>query len=551
MTPFEVKGMALSDPFSPYLILSALIALITATFVWWRRSAPGAMPLFLMLITTVIWASSDVLVRETKDIQWKIFWFDVLLVGSSFGTPAFWAFGLQFTERSHWLTKQNIFLMSAIPAICLILGWTTDLHGLFYETRDLTSPLPNGNWNFVPGIFYWVFIAYSYLTVLFTIAIIARAFVNSPPAYRGQAATILVGTLIPFIGNIIYNLIVGVGRNQVDPTPLLFTVMGVIYAYGLFWYRLFDVVPIARHTLVEHMQDGVIVVDAQNRIVDVNPSALRWLNWKQASPVGRDVQDLLKGWFDQFSEYPANLYIETEIHTTDMPDHYFDLRVEPLTDKNDKLTGRLIVLRDITRQKSSERALREAHDRLKLHLHEIETLQEELREQAIRDPLTGLFNRRYMEETLDREIPRAIREGSAIGICMADIDDFKSFNDQHGHKAGDLILQTLAEIFTASSRAGDVVCRYGGEEFLILLPGADLDVTSRRAEEWRRSFEQTKMEFEGETLSTTLSIGVAVFPHQGNTSDEVLKLADDALYLSKHNGKNRVSVARPPGIGSN
>jgi diguanylate cyclase (GGDEF)-like protein len=202
------------------------------------------------------------------------------------------------------------------------------------------------------------------------------------------------------------------------------------------------------------------------------------------------------------------------------------------------------MFRDITRQKMSEKALLEAHDRLHLHLKEIELLQSELREQAIRDPLTGLFNRRYMEETLDREIARATRENYSIGICMADIDQFKAFNDQHGHKAGDLVLKQLAEVFTTYSRAEDVVCRYGGEEFLILMPGADMDTTVRRAEDWRKAFEQSKIEFEGKQLSTTLSLGVSIFPQQGQTSDDLLKLADKALYLSKNNGRNQVSIAK-------
>jgi diguanylate cyclase (GGDEF)-like protein len=170
-------------------------------------------------------------------------------------------------------------------------------------------------------------------------------------------------------------------------------------------------------------------------------------------------------------------------------------------------------------------------------------LRDELREQAIRDPLTGLFNRRYLEETLEREMARAVRDEGVLSVCMADIDNFKSFNDQHGHKAGDLVLKSLSEILLAYSRAGDVVCRYGGEEFLILMPGADLETTARRAEDWRRAFEQMKIEFEGEILSTTLSLGVAVFPQQGRTSDDLLRLADEALYLSKRGGKNQVNVA--------
>ena len=127
---------------------------------------------------------------------------------------------------------------------------------------------------------------------------------------------------------------------------------------------------------------------------------------------------------------------------------------------------------------------------------------------------------------------------------MADIDQFKSFNDEHGHKAGDLVLNKLAEILTAYSRAEDVVCRYGGEEFLILMPGADMDATARRAEDWRRAFEQSKIEFDGKQLSTTLSLGVAMFPQQGRTSDDLVKLADEAMYLSKRNGRNQVSIAQ-------
>lgn len=537
--------MALSNPFSIFLFISALVALTIAVFTWRRRSAPGAKPLFILLITMFIWAGANGLVLEAKDPAWQVFWFNILTFGAIMGAPAFWAFGVEFTNRSRWLTQRNILLVSIIPVMSVILGWTTDHHGLFYAARDFTNKLPNGDWNFSPGPFYWVHIIYSYCISAFIFILIIRSFLQSSSVYRGQSAAILAGMLVPLLGNMIYNFVIGTGNGvTIDPTPLLFTVMGVFFAFGLFWFDLFDINPVARYTLVENMQDGVIVVDAQNRIVDVNKSALRWLNRHQPSPVGKHIRELLDSWFEQFAELPVDLYIQTEVRTTNSPETYFDLRVEPIHNKHNSLTGRLIVFRDITRQKMAEKALLETHDRLRLHLKEIELLQESMREQAIRDPLTGLFNRRYMEETLERELSRAVREDISIGVCMADIDLFKTLNDQYGHKAGDLVLKHLANIFTAYSRAEDIVCRYGGEEFLILLPGADLDVTSRRAEDWRRAFEQSKIEFDGKTLSSTLSLGVAVFPQQGHTSDELVKLADEAMYLSKRSGRNQVSVAQ-------
>ena len=535
--------MTFSNPYTLYLFISAIIALITASFAWRRRFAPGASPLFLMLITMSIWAGANGMVLETQDPRWQIFWFDVLTFGAIMGTPAFWAFGVEFTQHGHWLKPRNILLISIIPVLSVILGWTTEYHGLFYAERDLSTRLPNGSWNFAVGPFYWVYITYSYSVALFTLWLIVRFYIRSSRMLRGQTATILIGTLVPLVGNILYNLVVGTGSGEIDPTPLLFTGMGVIYAYGLFRYRLFDVVPIARHTLIEHMQDGVIVVDDRNRIVDVNPSALRSLNWTEPSPIGENIHTLLRGWFDKISSFPTDLYIQTEVQSANENRQYFDLRLEPLLGNKGSHMGRLIVFRDITRQKLAEQGLQDANDRLKLQLKEIEDLHVELREQAIRDPLTGVFNRRYMMETLEREISHAARSNSPIGVCMADIDNFKSLNDRYGHEAGDHALQKVAETLVSLSRAEDVVCRYGGEEFLILLPGADLAASTRRAEEWRKAIENNRIEFKGNILTCTLSLGVAVFPQQGQTANELLKMADEALYQSKHNGRNRVSVS--------
>ncbi len=534
-----IRGV-FNDPYSPYLLVSALAALVTALMTWQRRSSPGAAPLSIMLFTAFVWAGAYLMVLETPEPDLKILWFNVMHVGSLMGPPAFWAFGVQYTNRRNWLTPGKLLAVNFIPLLSILLCWTTDLHGLFYEARDLSG----AQWNILLGPFYWVNIVYAYSLVLFALYLVAGTFARSSDMYKEQSALVLVGALIPFLGNIVYTFAVGFGKLESNPTPVLYSVTGIIYAYALFRRRLFDLVPIARDTLVEHMQDGVILIDSQNRIVDVNPSARRWLGWNDSSPIGDSIQGVLPSWYEKFSSIPPQIKIETEERLAEHPETYFDLRVEPLLDEKDALTGRLILFRDITRQKMVEQAFRDTLDRMKLHVKEIETLQDELREQAIRDPLTGLFNRRYLEETLERELARATRDGSSLSICMADIDDFKSFNDMYGHKAGDMILKSLAGVFTTYSRAGDVVCRYGGEEFLILMPGADLDITTRRAEDWRRVCEQAKIDYEDKSLSITLSFGVAVFPLQGRTSDEVLKLADDALYLSKNRGKNQVNVAR-------
>ncbi len=171
-------------------------------------------------------------------------------------------------------------------------------------------------------------------------------------------------------------------------------------------------------------------------------------------------------------------------------------------------------------------------------------LRERLYYQAIRDPLTGLFNRNYMEETFEREIQRAIRKELNMGVIMFDIDHFKRFNDNFGHLAGDMMLKEIASFVTANVRKEDIVSRYGGEEFLIIMPDASLSVAKERAEFLRRKVKDLKILYQDRLLDpVTLSFGVSSFPLHGKDVEILIKKADEALYRAKGEGRDRVVVA--------
>jgi two-component system, cell cycle response regulator len=168
---------------------------------------------------------------------------------------------------------------------------------------------------------------------------------------------------------------------------------------------------------------------------------------------------------------------------------------------------------------------------------------EALREQAIRDSLTGLFNRRYLEEALARELRRAEHGHQPLSVLMFDLDHFKRFNDLHGHPAGDVALKRLGALFEAYTRREDVACRYGGEEFVLIMPGLPLHVAARRAEELRQAVGRSAVEIEGKCLgSLTVSVGVACFPEHGTTGPLLLDAADQALYRAKREGRDRVAM---------
>lgn len=171
-------------------------------------------------------------------------------------------------------------------------------------------------------------------------------------------------------------------------------------------------------------------------------------------------------------------------------------------------------------------------------------LRERLRQQSFRDPLTGLFNRRYLDETLQREIKRANRYHHPIGIIMLDIDHFKKLNDTYGHDGGDTVLRNIGTLLHSQVRGEDIACRYGGEEFTLILPSATLHQTTQRAELFREQIAQLDIMHNGTLLrKITASLGVACFPDHGTTDDTVMKAADTALYEAKHAGRNRVVVA--------
>jgi diguanylate cyclase (GGDEF)-like protein len=170
-------------------------------------------------------------------------------------------------------------------------------------------------------------------------------------------------------------------------------------------------------------------------------------------------------------------------------------------------------------------------------------LRETLRIESIRDPLTGLYNRRYMEEALHQIASRAERHNIPVAILMLDIDHFKTFNDTYGHEAGDVVLRELGRLLRNNFRGEDIACRYGGEEFLLILPDVTLEIAPKRAEELLLKIRALQIAYESESFHITVSTGVAALPEHGYNVQDIVNAADVAMYQAKQRGRNQVVVA--------
>ena len=197
---------------------------------------------------------------------------------------------------------------------------------------------------------------------------------------------------------------------------------------------------------------------------------------------------------------------------------------------------RVVALRAIRQQ------LIQSETALQQQLHEVQSLQSLLTQQVNCDPLTGLYNRRYLTETMGRELARCMREGQPLCVLMIDIDHFKRVNDTYGHQAGDEVLKQLGLILVHDVRGSDLACRYGGEEFLVLFPNMALAAAQARAEQYSQKVEAARFSVGASEIRMQLSIGVAGFPEHASTPEGLIQAADLALYEAKRQGRNRVVV---------
>lgn len=311
--------------------------------------------------------------------------------------------------------------------------------------------------------------------------------------------------------------------------------------------------------VIDSLKDHVAVIDSQGQIITVNAAwrhfaasngamestqtglGLNYLDICARSSTASDddiALQTLTGVKSVLAGTQPELTLTYPCHSPD-EERWFELRALPL---HGTQQGVLLIHQNISERKRLELVQAEATQELQARFKEITELQSQLQQQAIRDGLTNLYNRRYLDETLPRELARAQREGYPLSVVMLDLDFFKRVNDTYGHVAGDSVIKNLARILSTNSRESDIVCRYGGEEFLVVLPRMSLELALERVEKWRIEVGNTPVHYGDFVIKITISAGIAAFPDHGADTDLLVSQADQALYRSKQLGRNCVTA---------
>jgi len=372
---------------TPYVMISAFaaaVALVVAAVAWRRRSAPGGRPLVGLMVAVFIWSAGAAVEYATIGIPGKVFWGKVQYLGVVTCPVFFLLLALEYSHLDQWLTRRTITALFVVPAMTLLLAFTNEWHGLLWPTVTPVGAPEDNLALYGHGIAFWIgSVGYSYLLMLIGTILLVRAAMRFPVVYRLQAGMLTLATLLPWVVNIIY--VFGFSPTPgLELTPLVLVFTGAIFAWNILRLRLLDLAPVARDALIETMTDGMIVLDASDRVVDVNPAAQRFLGAVTPIQIGQPADSVFAAWPEWPACCDATRSGRVELPLHDAAQRTCELVLSPFHDRHGNYSGRLIVIHDITERKAAQTAIEHLNNELEARVaartRELATSEERFRQ---------------------------------------------------------------------------------------------------------------------------------------------------------------------------
>jgi PAS domain S-box-containing protein len=359
-------------PYTIPLVIAAALALVVALVVLRRYTVPGARPLLALSLAACLWSFAYALELSTVGSPVALFWARVQYLGIM-ALPVAWViFAIQYTNHQRWLSRRALALLLVIPLATQILVWTNASHQLIWRRITLNTAGLFPILEYDHGIGFWVCNGYAHLCLLFGTVMLLRSFRRAARLYMLQMITFIIGAGAPWLANAVYvlNLTPWPG---LDLTPFAFTLTAAAITAGVIWFHFLDIVPIARDSVIESMNDGVLVLDEHDRIVDMNAAGLRALGVTMGAIIGRPVAQVMARWPDMVTRYHAAIDVNEELAVDGggPEPEYLNVQITPIYDHHRRLRGRLIVWHNISALKRTEAELRRRNAELLRLQHDL------------------------------------------------------------------------------------------------------------------------------------------------------------------------------------
>ena len=515
---------------SNYIVIvaiSGVLNAILAILAYYKETDfAGVKPFIAIALTSAIYTFGFALELSGHSLEEISLFLKIEYLGMPFIAPSSLIMVLHFVGLERLINRRKIAALYTVPLITTLLVWTNEYHHLFYRSIYLRANTPSPLVDIVMGPWYIVHGCFTFGCMLASTILMLWQWNRMKRVYRRQMVTILTGIFLPMLGAILYLL--GKTPYGMDPVPIIMSLTSVLYIWAIQSRGMLTAAPIARENLFESMRDGVLVADRFDMLIDYNRAAAEMILGLDAAAIGKPLAQLFlpagKDAVSYVLDSDPLLQEEREMEWVAGDTTYFyQIRSSPVLKRNGHWAGRLIMLIDVT-----ERTL----------------LQDKLTHLATIDSLTGIYNRPYFMELSRKRLAESASAQTPISLILLDIDHFKSINDRYGHEHGDIALQHVVEVCSRHIRENDLFGRYGGEEFVLCLPGTALNEAALIANTLRMDLEQSILHTVSETIQVTASFGVVEASHPKVSLEEMLVEADQALYTSKRSGRNAVHISR-------
>lgn len=495
-----------------YLILSIIFTLSLSVYALYRPQGRTTRSFIIACLTAVLWMTGEVVERVAEGFAGKWTGQGICFIGVCFLPVVMLVFIYEYCGKT--ISRKWIALFCIVPVISWFVMVTNPFHYLFFSRIEFLSSAPAKT---EYGAYFWlIHLPYCYGLTTFGFVTVLLERQKASYHYRPQITLLFIALCIPLVINVmgIFKLF-----GEASDTALAFPISFSIMAYAVFRYRFLKSAPIAYETVFQTIQDGVIVIDLDNIVIDINPSAARCLGKLPKNIVGAKAEEAFAPWKDLIAKYQNTAdfdasYDEIELELAGKK-YFISVSAMPLKNPQGAIDGRIFTLRDITDRKQHESSL--------------EML-------AFYDPLTRLANRRRFQQEAAKTLAGCDETNESAALLYFDLNRFKSVNDTMGHAVGDELLKYVAARVSSVLREPDLMCRLGGDEFAVLLPDCDRENLDTIVDRILAGVEQP-FQIGNHTVAASLSIGAAFYPLDGATLEELLQHADAVMYQAKRRDK--------------
>lgn len=631
-------------PYIMPLCIALVFSILIVIHIFKYRRIPGAEFLIIMSLIMAVWSSGYIFEVLSSKIEEKIFWDNIQMLTGALGTACF-GFALQYTKQRSRLTIKEYVLLSIEPVTIWILA-VTDITTLFRQNPRIYMDGPIPGLTYELNSLFWVDLIYGYVMYFLFVGIMIKFLINTHSLYRKQVVTILIGVTVTAVGLIMF-LLGLTPKYMRDPVPVTFTILNISIALSIYRYKFLNVVPIAKGLIFEKLNTGLIIIDNNKLVIDMNKLAKNIVKNNNKNIIGEHIGNVFPKISDKILNINDKTCVKFEIDVENQNEKViYDVDIFPILKKERIHVGWIISFDNISKRKRLENELQASEEKYrnvsefandgiaiiqdglvkyvnkkiiemlkitykdiineKFEIFIIDSLRHILRENYIKrlkgeevspryetvlqckdgttldveinaaimnyngkiatlayirditerkraerilkdlarkDPLTHIFNRRHFFTLAEKEFNKSLENKKDLYAIMIDVDYFKKVNDKYGHIIGDRVLCSVANCIESSIRKTDICCRYGGEEFAILLTETDFEKAKEVAEKVRKTIMKTVINTEKGDVSVTVSLGgVGTSNEIVESVDKLFNRADELLYEAKETGRNRAML---------